>query len=412
VTSIGVVIPAYCQAKYIRERALSVAKQTRRPDQIVFVDDCSTDGTVNCFNDAAREFGLNVELRLNRQRNGFPCMQWRTGVHALATEYVWIAEGDDSAEPSFLEELAALLAADSSIGFATAGSVNIDSKGRTSDSLHCYLSSIDSFHWRMPYVNHGQSELRDFIINRNTVPNVSACLFRRTALVFALEIEINLALCGDWLVYGRILSRWNIGYTSRKLNRFRTHSCSVRQTFQSKLRRIEESYHCQAELAKLVVLDAIQWERAARYTFREFHHLVAHLPKADWERSVPRALLDVGTDFDRELTRRLHSPGRSLGACFRTASPYVAGFGLRNRFIALPILRRSEVSIVGEWVLPRWRLDSFDGTFFQTIGVNDLGFGSAYPASSWPVNKWFRPPASSSGRSFTVSFGVEDGRQS
>ncbi|HEY3247339.1 MAG TPA: glycosyltransferase family 2 protein [bacterium] len=54
--SVAVVIPAYNEADHIAETIDAVRRQTRQPDRIIVVDDCSSDGT----GDIARALGIAV----------------------------------------------------------------------------------------------------------------------------------------------------------------------------------------------------------------------------------------------------------------------------------------------------------------------------------------------------------------
>src|SRR5262245_58014683 len=53
---ITVIVPAYNEAASIADTIKSIQNQTLPPDEIIIVDDCSTDGT----GDLARSFGVKV----------------------------------------------------------------------------------------------------------------------------------------------------------------------------------------------------------------------------------------------------------------------------------------------------------------------------------------------------------------
>ena len=66
------------------------------------------------------------------------------------------------------------------------------------------------------------------MLKGNTIINVSACLIRKKYLHNIDFSTINLKLNGDWLIYIYILLESDILLCNKVLNKFRTHSNSVR----------------------------------------------------------------------------------------------------------------------------------------------------------------------------------------
>jgi len=71
--TISVVIPAYNAAEYIGRAIDSVLAQTRRPDEIIVVDDGSTDDTAGIV----ETYGLQVRLIRQEKRRGQRRPQYR-----------------------------------------------------------------------------------------------------------------------------------------------------------------------------------------------------------------------------------------------------------------------------------------------------------------------------------------------
>lgn len=87
--SISVAMPAYQAERWIRETLESVISQTSPPDEIVVVDDGSTDNTA----DAARSFGAAV--RVISQRNGGPAAAYNRAFRESTGDYVAMCPADD-----------------------------------------------------------------------------------------------------------------------------------------------------------------------------------------------------------------------------------------------------------------------------------------------------------------------------
>ena len=77
---ISAIIPNYNHAPFLEERIRSILAQTRRPDEIIFLDDASTDdslavvSTFDCFS----------KVIVNETNSGMPFKQWMKGIEAAA----------------------------------------------------------------------------------------------------------------------------------------------------------------------------------------------------------------------------------------------------------------------------------------------------------------------------------------
>jgi glycosyltransferase involved in cell wall biosynthesis len=112
IASICAIIPTYNRAAMLRECIDSVLTQTRPPNQIVVVNDGSTDDTES----VVASYGGRVSL-INK-RNGGKSSAINLALAGCTADYVWICDDDDFAAPNGLECLAAALDAHPEAGFA------------------------------------------------------------------------------------------------------------------------------------------------------------------------------------------------------------------------------------------------------------------------------------------------------
>ena len=107
--TISVIIPSYNAAKWLPAAVASVQAQSRSADEIIIVDDGSTDGTsLLC-----KEFG--PDIRYVRRENGGLAAARNTGVDASSGEWLLFLDADDVLLPDALASLSAT-AADSEAG--------------------------------------------------------------------------------------------------------------------------------------------------------------------------------------------------------------------------------------------------------------------------------------------------------
>jgi glycosyltransferase involved in cell wall biosynthesis len=103
---IAVVVPLY-RATYLEQALRSVVAQTRRPDEIIVVDDGSPDHLE--IERALAPFGNRVTLI--RQSNQGAAAARNRGIAATQAEFIAMLDADDEWFPTFLAEQLAVLAA-------------------------------------------------------------------------------------------------------------------------------------------------------------------------------------------------------------------------------------------------------------------------------------------------------------
>ena len=87
--SISVVIPAYNAGKYLGRTIESVLAQSRAPDEIIIVDDGSTDNTA----DVAAGYG--AKIKYIHQENAGASAARNAGINAASSEWIAFLDSDD-----------------------------------------------------------------------------------------------------------------------------------------------------------------------------------------------------------------------------------------------------------------------------------------------------------------------------
>jgi glycosyltransferase involved in cell wall biosynthesis len=163
VSTISVIIPAFNRAHLIGETLRSLLMQTRRADEIIVVDDGSTDNTA----EVAAAFGSPVKVI--RQSNSGPAAARHAGFKASIGEFIHFFDSDDLAAPNKHEvQLAALESTGADIAYGPW------IKGRFKDAL--FTASNQVFQQNgLP----AESDLIKALLTRwSVVPH--AALFRRS----------------------------------------------------------------------------------------------------------------------------------------------------------------------------------------------------------------------------------------
>lgn len=139
---IAAVIPLYNGASYVQEALESVLAQTRPPDEVIVVDDGSTDDGP----EIVRAMGHCATIRLYRKENGGQSSARNYGVRVAASELIAFLDQDDIWYPDHLAELVKpfLEPRRRTLGWVYSNLDEVDRNGRM--VLHSCLRSLPFHH--------------------------------------------------------------------------------------------------------------------------------------------------------------------------------------------------------------------------------------------------------------------------
>lgn len=224
---VSVIIPNYNYEKYLKLRINSILKQTYPIYEIIFLDDASTDNSVKNA-EGYLEGELNVQIIKNGMNSGSAFKQWLKGLQMAKGDYIWIAEADDLCEDTFLEELLSCFEKGKDVVLSYCQSRQIDENGKIlSGNYYEYTNDIDGGKWHKDYIRDGIDEISDTLVVKNSIPNVSAVVFKKIDISPIANEIVNFKIAGDWFFYIWLLKQGRIAYVSRSLNSHRRHDKGV-----------------------------------------------------------------------------------------------------------------------------------------------------------------------------------------
>lgn len=229
---VSVVVPNFNYARYLPERLACIAAQSVPVYEIIILDDNSSDDSIETIQELRHALQPEPRIVVNRSNGGSVFRQWQRGVALARGDYVWIAEADDLATSDFLERMLRGLNSGDDVVMGYCQSEAIDEHGlRLMPDYLSYTNDLSLERWTDCYLVSGIQEVDAALGIKNTIPNVSAVLFRRQALRDVMDSQMDQILhykvAGDWLVYLHILRAGKIFYDPHVSNRHRRHSNSV-----------------------------------------------------------------------------------------------------------------------------------------------------------------------------------------
>lgn len=252
--TISVILPNYNYAHYFSSRLDEVLAQTYPVSEIIVLDDASTDESVSCIKtklatlDNVRK--VKIKTAFNAKNSGSVFSQWQKGIKLATSDYLWIAELDDSAKPTFLETAMAPILKDPNVVLSYTNSTLIGAVS-VKDRLRNVYDFFRRGHGLKGYVVSGSTEVTKNLAVFNSIPNVSACIIKNLpSLPPILDEAKNYRLSGDWCFYLHLLTHGLLAYSPKKLNSHRLSKTSVTSKTDLSL-RFQETQNLHALAVKL-----------------------------------------------------------------------------------------------------------------------------------------------------------------
>lgn len=219
---VSVIIPNYNHAPFLEKRIDSVLNQSYKNFEVLLLDDCSTDESRIIL----KKYKNNKRIKkviFNDSNSGSTFKQWQLGLEHVSGEYVWIAESDDYSDKTFIEKMVKNISKSKKIGLVYCQSYEVDSVTKRIDKIKIVPSPKE-----ISTIVDGKSFLKKYMIDKNSIPNVSSVLFRKSYIKKNCGYGKAFSYAGDWFIYIKILCESNIYIEPEFLNYFRSHDETTR----------------------------------------------------------------------------------------------------------------------------------------------------------------------------------------
>ncbi len=267
--TVSVVIPLYNGHAFIEQALRSVVEQTVQPQEVIVVDDGSTDGSA----ELVESFDAPIPIKVVYQANRGQSAARNAGVELAIGDLIAFLDHDDEWRRNHLEVLIRAISKKPEIGWAYNDFDEMDSEGRT--VTHSF---IREFHLVHPKTSLAACLAGDLMV----LP--SASLFRKTAFVDVGGFDERLSGYEDDDLFVRMfLADWKHVFVPKPLTRFRIHAKGTNSS--SSLRFLDSRMIFLDNLIRSVEDD----DRMNRYWVRDL--------------VLPRFFLTTVDDYARALSR-------------------------------------------------------------------------------------------------------------
>lgn len=260
---VSVIIPNYNHARYLEQRLDSVFNQTYLNFEVIILDDCSTDNSLEVINRYKNNPHLS-QIVVNETNSGSPFKQWNKGFALAKGELIWIAESDDYCELNLLEELVKIYTSKPDIVLVYTSSILVDENG--------IKKSASKYNLGVKYFS-GKDYITRVLTMGCAVGNASSAIFSRKAALKVSSGYILFKGSGDYMFWTELSTLGDVAMADLRLNYFRRAGNSV-----------TDKHYVEGSAAKedMQVLKYIQ----TQYRLSWLHMRLAYASHADANKDV------------------------------------------------------------------------------------------------------------------------------
>jgi glycosyltransferase involved in cell wall biosynthesis len=271
---VSVIVASYNHAEYLEQRMDSLINQTYQDIEILVIDDCSTDNSVEVL----RKYKSDPKVKLTiRKENGGWVAVSNQGVELSAGEFVIFANCDDACDPSMIERLVDSMHTNPTAGIAYCRSLMIDEQSNILGNDFNVRERAFKHRCASDTLLSG-SEMSRFLLISCVIPNLSAALFRRACFDQVGYLSTDYRVCADWELFFRVVHNYDVAYVVAPLNNFRQHKSTIRSSTKN---RVITAEYIQVLLGQAYLLNLSFIERA-RFRARVMYLWARHIVTPSW----------------------------------------------------------------------------------------------------------------------------------
>ena len=222
---VSVIVPNYNHEKFLVQRIDSILNQTFQDFEVILLDDNSTDKSTEIF-EKYQNHPKIVHVVVNGINSGSVFQQWIKGVNLSKGNFIWIAESDDYADETFLDETLKMINSRDGLGMVFTDTRKVNQGGISLGLVSESKKTLRDLSLKGGVID--SSNVTIYLLKRMVIVNASSVLFTKKALLdIDFEVLGKFINTGDTFVYIGIALKYDVLFLASPLNYMRLHDSNT-----------------------------------------------------------------------------------------------------------------------------------------------------------------------------------------
>ncbi len=271
-STLSITMPNYNHGRFLRDALMAVLDQSCAPEEIIVVDDCSTDNSVEILDRMAMEHPL-LRIIKNHENKG---IVWNihARLEACSTDYWFGTAADDLIYPGFIEQSMKLLTQHPEAGLSTTMTWAMNADGSNRNILPTPIVSM------MPRFIPPE-EVRNLLAKHGSWMCGNTCIYRRQPLLEAGGFDAALGPFCDGFIEMALALKYGACFIPAPLTCFRLTGTNYSTTTYMQPEKAamihDRALHLMTHTYRDLFTPEIirTWERSWTFKIRDFRALAA-----------------------------------------------------------------------------------------------------------------------------------------
>lgn len=225
------IVASYNHAEYLKERMDSLVNQTWKDLEILVIDDCSTDNSLEVLRPYTKY--PQVKLIENQKNSGWVKVS-NQGIEMATGEFIVFANCDDYCKEDQIEKLVAPFSVHNNLCAVFSRNTMVDEKSNViGDDFEGREKSFKKLCSKDTFISGLQ--MSKFLFHSCVIPNLSQVLIKTSALKEVNGLSLDFRACSDWDIFFKLAEKYDFYYLTEELNSFRQHKTTIRKTTKDKI---------------------------------------------------------------------------------------------------------------------------------------------------------------------------------
>lgn len=190
----------YNGEKFVKKQLLSILMQTKKPDEVIIVDDCSTDNTVEIVNEFIRDNSLSDWKLTILPTNGGFIQSFNEAISKTSGQIIFLCDQDDIWLPNKIEVMSKLMLENPQILSLASGFQKIDAYDKKIVSRNNPFSSNNNLIRKRIKPNKCIKISAFRVVAYNISPGCTCAFRSKIKDAFSRINEENMSLVHDWKI--------------------------------------------------------------------------------------------------------------------------------------------------------------------------------------------------------------------
>lgn len=279
--SISVVMATYNGEKYIEEQLRSLSEQKQLPDEVIIIDDCSTDHTIEKIKEWKESCGLNVIVEQHNKNCGVN-ITFQEAVQLAKSDIIMVCDQDDYWHKDKILETSKYFENGVGLVVCDANIVN-ENLQRAGMTMYKYIKFPVKFKKNVGYVKLSPDKASQLLLKRNYVTGM--CMAVRRELLNDI-FPIPQSMVYDTWIAWNVAQSEDLIFINKTLVEYRQHGNNAVGT--EKKREDLRTYYSHRHEDKQLLLEKYKQLLCSKYlSYRAENYLNEAIDFYTWRYNFP-----------------------------------------------------------------------------------------------------------------------------